>query len=205
MNFKYFLLLTFLITVGSKYISKLLTGVKRFTTQFLVSGSLALVSPLTASSVDAYAQYQNERYHTTLSYPSEWVQKSGELSGERKLEAFVDPKDSDISASIVYTPIPGDFTRLTSFGDLHSYLVPKGEGIECTVLEETQKGNGYIVEYIIKTPESPAKHIRTIFGLRPAESVVGLTIQSSEEKYESLKNDFKKISDSFIFDVDYKS
>lgn len=167
----------------------------------LLTGLLVTASPSSGSAVD-YSQYSNERYHTKLSYPSEWKEKSGDL-GERNLIAFVDPKDGQKSASIVFTPIPGDFTRLSSFGDLHSYLVPKGEGITLDLIEEKTKGNAYILEYVITSPDEPSRHVKTVFGLRPQETVVGLTIQSKEEDFAAVADDFKRIFESFKFDDDY--
>jgi hypothetical protein len=173
---------------------------KKSVCAFLI-GSLTLMDPSQAVSTE-YKQFSNERYHTKLMYPSSWVQKKAELSGSRLLDAFVDPTDADTSASVAITPIPGDFTRLTSFGDLQSYLLPKGDGV--TLISDSTKGNAYTVEYVISEPDAPTRHIKTIFGLRPQESVVGLTIQTKESKFEELKKTFEEVSTSFSFDSDYK-
>lgn len=173
---------------------------KKSFSAFLI-GSLTLMDPYKAVSAE-YKEFSNERYHTTLLYPSNWVQKKAELSGGRILDAFVDPTDSDTSASVAITPIPGDFARLTSFGDIQSYLLPKGDGV--TLISDNMKGNAYTVEYVISEPDAPIRHIKTIFGLRPQESVVGLTIQSKESKFEDLKKTFDDVSTSFSFDSDYK-
>lgn len=59
-----------------------------------------------------------------------WTFDVGALSGERPVDAFVDPNDADSSVSIVYTPIPADFSRLSSFGGgkdtIRQYLLPSG-------------------------------------------------------------------------------
>ena len=161
------------------------------------------VSSKTLMASEGYSSYRNDRYHTSLSYPSEWLQRNGDLSGGRTLDAFVDPNDPDRSASLVYTPIPADFTKLTSFGDLQSYLLPKNQdGYEYKLISETTKGNMYILEYIAIAPESenlPKRHVKTVFALRPAESVVGLTIQSPEEKFESSRTIFDTVFSSFTF------
>ena len=108
-----------------------------------------------------------------------------------------------LSRDQVYTPIPADFTRLTSFGDLRSYLVPKDQdGFKYNLISEKVKGNSYIVEYIATAPEKeglPVRHVKTLFGLRPAESVVGLTAQSTEEKFKDSKDIFEDAVDSFTF------
>lgn len=156
-----------------------------------------------ADSLSGYSSYRNDRYHTSLKYPSEWEKKSGDLSGGRSVDAFVDPKEVDISASVVYTPIPADFTKLTSFGDLQSYLLPKNQdGFSYKLISESTKGNMYTIEYVATAPESeglPERHIKTAFALRPAESVVGLTLQSPEKKFVNSKSIFDNVFGSFTF------
>lgn len=135
--------------------------------------------------------YTNERYHTTFNFPSKWVYNLGTLAGDRKVEAWVSPDDPQTSASLVISPIPADFTRLTSFGGgketLREYLIPRGEGIACTVVSEGIKGETYTLEYVVSAPEQPTRHVTTVFALRPAESVVGLTVQTPEESYSKNK------------------
>lgn len=58
-------------------------------------------------------------------------------------------------------------------------------------------GDTYTVEYVVKLPEQDKKHVVSIFALRPAEAVVGLTIQCLEENYNKNKDDLKAISESF--------
>ena len=50
------------------------------------------------AATPVYLEYRNERYHTVLKYPAGWEPKSGELSGGRILDAFVDPSDPERSA-----------------------------------------------------------------------------------------------------------
>ena len=182
--------------------------VQNFSNQLKKSFGAILVSltlnPSLVQSSD-YKQFSNERYHTKLQYPADWVERKAELSGGRSLDAFVDPQDQDTSASVAISAIPGDFTKLTSFGDLKGYLLPKsGDGISTSLVSESTKGNAYSIEYTISAPDAPTRHVRTVFGLRPQESVVGLTIQSKESKFEELKSTFDLISASFTFDSDYK-
>ena len=68
--------------------------------------------------------------HYSIEYPTHWTASSGVLSGERTVTAFVSPSRPSSSISVVVTPIPADFTRLTSFGDLNNYLIPRGEGVD---------------------------------------------------------------------------
>jgi len=109
-------------------------NIKKF--QRLISSTI-LVSGLALNPVIAHADqsiipkstYINERYHTSFDYPKDFVASEGKLSGDRKIEAFTDPKDPDTSVSVVITGIPGDFTKLGSFGTgketIRDYLVPK--------------------------------------------------------------------------------
>lgn len=60
--------------------------------------------------------YSNERYHTVLSYPADFVIKTGQLSGERDVIAFTDPNDPDTSASLVFSPVPAGTPSLTASG-----------------------------------------------------------------------------------------
>ena len=88
-------------------------------------------------------EYSNQRYHTTLKYPTDWEEKIGSLSGDRTVIAFTNPKDIDTSVSIVFTPIPADYTKLNSFGGketIRQYLLPTGDGITTNLIDEHVKG-----------------------------------------------------------------
>ena len=149
--------------------------------------------------------YSNERYHTQFEIPKGWTSATGVLSGERKVEAWIDPTDAGTSVSLVFTPIPADFTRLTSFGGgketLREYLVPRGEGIDAKIIDETIKGETYTLEYVVSAPEQPTRHITTAFALRPAESVVGLTVQTAEDTYKNKEAILKPIIPSLKIHV----
>lgn len=134
----------------------------------------------------------------SLEVPMDWAESIGDLSGERTVTAFVSPKRKTTSASVVVSPIPADFTRLTSFGDLRTYLIPKGEGIETTVLKEATKGETLTLEYVSKqADENIERHIVTVFALRPAESVVGLTGQALEGDWTEDKAQLEAAVKSF--------
>ena len=169
-----------------KYISStlLVTG--------LVSG-LSL-NPVNAASIPTNT-YINTRYHTSFDYPKDFIRSEGILSGDRKIEAFTDPKDPDTSVSIVITAIPGDFTKLGSFGTgkdtIRDYLVPKNvkDGVCFSeVLNENVKGETYSVEYTVECNTYEKKHIMSVFALRPAETVVGLTVQTKESTFNEKKD-----------------
>ena len=144
-----------------------------------LTSSLAI---LTSANINVNAaelslkEYSNDRYHTKISYPSNWEYKEGSLSSERTVVAFVDPSDIDTSVSVAFNPIPADFSRLTSFGTretLKSNLLPRGEGVTTETIKEAVKGENYFLEYTVSAPDAPTRHVLSIFALRPAELVVG--------------------------------
>lgn len=53
--------------------------------------------------------------------------------------------------SVVYTSIPGDYTKISSFGSgkdtIRDYLVPKGDDVESEVLNEKLIGTVYVQTY----------------------------------------------------------
>jgi hypothetical protein len=141
--------------------------------------------------------YQNPRYHTTFEPPVGWTYSTGKISGDRQVEAWIDPKNPVNSVSLVISPVPADFTRLTSFGGgkdtLQEYLIPRGDGIDCQVVGEMVKGETYTLEYTVAAPNNPTRHVITAFALRPAESVVGLTVTTEEAAWPSLKADLSTV------------
>lgn len=178
---------------------------KILSSTILVSG-LALNPVIAAEDVQstiATSTYINERYKTSFDYPKDWIVSEGKLSGDRKIEAFTDPTDADTSVSIVITGIPADYTKLGSFGGgketIRDYLVPKNvEGNVCTseVLNENVRGDIYTVEYTVACESYEKKHLTSVFGLRPAESVIGLTIQTKESTFNDKKNKLNIIAPS---------
>lgn len=171
-----------------------------------IFGGLMLMNPTgVMATADDTKVYVNERYHTELRYPADWIEATGQLSGDRSLVAFVDPSDKDTSASIVFTPIPADYTRLNSFGGgqetIRQYLLPKGDGIETNVLKEYAKGDSYYLEYVVQAQSNPVRHVISVFALRPQESIVGLTVQSLEENYSAKKSTLDKIAPTLRTDL----
>ena len=126
---------------------------------------------------------------------------------------------------VAYTPVRDDFTSLASFGSVDNVaqmtILPKGDlagqGDESTMLTAVSKNNAYYFDYIATpvvpiedgTPSSgaltkklKAQHFRTIFTLLPLKNSAGmtlvtLTLQTSEEKYATLRGLFDQIIDSF--------
>jgi hypothetical protein len=81
-----------------------------------ILGSLLSVflSANAAGAATEVKTYSNERYHTVLSYPADFVTSTGQLSGERDVIAFTDPNDPDTSASLVFSPVPAGIALSTS-------------------------------------------------------------------------------------------
>ena len=170
------------------------------------SGSaLAATSAIAPSSSEVVLKaYLNERYGTSLKYPFDWEEKTGTLSGDRTVVAFTCPDDKDTSVSLVFSPIPADYSKLTSFGGkdtIRQYLLPSGDGISTKVVDEYIKGESYFLEYVVRAElpgETPVtRHVASVFALRPQESVVGLTIQTNENTYPVYQGVFSAVIPSF--------
>lgn len=165
-----------------------------------------LVSSNAVQALDVPVKtYENARYHTSVNYPSDWEARVGAVSGDRVVEAFIDPNDPETSASLVFTPIPADYSRISAFGgkeNLRDYMVPKGEGVTTEIVSESLKGEAYSVEYIVTLPEGITRHVQTVFALRPQESVVGLTVQTREDTYAKNKDKLAVIVPSLRVDLE---
>ena len=53
------------------------------------------------------------------------------------------------------------------------------------------------IEYVVTSPDGIARHVQSVFALRPAESVVGLTVQANEQDYSSVKEKLSVVLPSF--------
>lgn len=171
------------------------------TLQKVAIASAIIGGPVASFADIEYKTYNNERYQTTFKYPATWEEKGGQLSGERSLIAFINPTDADTSISVVYTPIPADYTTINSFGGkdtIRQSVLPKAEGVKTEVLDERVKGDSYFLEYVVTSPDAPTRHVQSIFSLRPQESVVGFTAQTKEETFEGVKAIFSEIEKSFV-------
>lgn len=163
-------------------------------------------SAATATGEVALAVYSNERFGTSLKYPSGWEEKTGTLSGDRSVVAFTCPDDKDTSVSLVFSPIPADYNKLNSFGgkdNLRQYLLPSGDGISTKIVDEYVKGESYFLEYVVQAdlPDAAAsvtRHVASVFALRPQESVVGLTVQTKEDTYPTYKDVFSAVIPSLL-------
>lgn len=69
-------------------------------------------------------------------------------------------------------------------------------------LDESVKGESYFLEYIVNAEGTPKRHVKTVFSLRPAEFVVGLTAQTKEETYDKHKDEIDSIVPTFKVDID---
>lgn len=125
---------------------------------------------------------------------------------------------------MAYTPIRDDFTSLVSFGSVdqvaQATILPKGElggqPDDSKMISATSRRNAYYFDYT-STPVVPVEagsgsgslmkkvtplHFRTIFTLLPltvggGSTLVTITMQTTQEKYDGLKGMFDEIVDSF--------
>lgn len=124
---------------------------------------------------------------------------------------------------IAYTPVRDDFTSLGSFGSVEQVaqttILPKGElavqDDSSKMLTAVSKNNAYYFDYVA-TPVVPTEpgsgsamtktlkpqHYRSIFTLLPLKNSAGLTLvtitlQTTEERYEKMKGVFDSVIDSF--------
>lgn len=154
---------------------------------------------------DSSKLYKNDIYHSSFSYPSQWIKLEGILSGDRIIDAFVDPNDKDTSVSIVYSPIPGDFNKLGSFGGKESlklFILPSGDDIKTKVISESVQGETFRLDYLLDAPNIPTKHVQSLFALKPAELVYALNVQVNEDAYNNQKDLIDAIIPSFKYDIE---
>ena len=128
---------------------------------------------------------------------------------------------------VAYTPVRDDFTSLASFGSVENVaqmtILPKGDlagqSDDSKMVSAISKNNAYYFDYIA-TPVVPVEagesssssgaltkklkpqHFRTIFTLLPLKNSAGMTLvtitlQTSEEKYGTVRGLFDNIIDSF--------
>lgn len=162
---------------------------------------LILINSNAYASTQEYNVYENSRYHAKISYPKEYVLNTGVLSSDRKVDAFVDPADEKTSISIVTTAVPGDFNKLGSFGQgketIRDYMLPVIDGVSYQVLNEKVKGETYYIEYT-SASDQINRHIWSIFALKPAEAVIGVTIQTTN--YDDNKDKLDTAFNSFVME-----
>ncbi|KAL7434000.1 hypothetical protein ACHAXH_005107 [Discostella pseudostelligera] len=127
---------------------------------------------------------------------------------------------------VAYTPVRDDFTSLASFGSVENVaqmtILPKGDlagqNDDSKMVSAISKNNAYYFDYIA-TPVVPIaagessssgaltkklkpQHFRTIFTLLPLKNSAGMTLvtitlQTSEERYGTVRGLFDNIIDSF--------
>jgi len=174
---------------------------KKVIAKLVIASSLFMNRGQAMAAYDVTKSYSNGFYHTKFDYPASYDELKGQISGGRVVTSFRDPQDADTSVSVVFNPIPGDFTSLNSFGgseNLKQYLIPKG----ASLLRETRVGDTFTVEYSSTDPDSDKeRHVISVFALRPAEIVIGLIIQSPESRYESVKDELNAIAASLNTNV----
>mmetsp|Transcript_40982 Transcript_40982/g.80186 ORF Transcript_40982/g.80186 Transcript_40982/m.80186 type:complete len:264 (-) Transcript_40982:205-996(-) len=179
------------------------------------TSTVAVAEDTTAATM---RPFMDKEFNFRIDIPSEWSQSTKELDDRRKLELFIDPKDStgQTSLFIAYTPVAPDFTSLGAFGDVASVgettILPKGkiQGVtdtEGTMLSSKSVKSSYQYDYVVKIATQPERHLRTIFALQSAVPVEGapqsgfmlvtITAQTTEDNYVRVRDIFNKIVDSY--------
>jgi hypothetical protein len=174
------------------------------------------VAPAAADAAVSVKRYTNARYHTAVDIPADFEDRSATLatnggySDRPPVVAFVDPAHTDTSVSLVFTAIPADFTRLSSFGNkdtIRALILPKPvDGLQINQLNEAIKGEMYTTEYVISYngvdgETLPTRHVISAFALRPAETVVGLTVQALEKDYPAVQAKLAAVLPSFTVET----
>lgn len=84
----------------------------------------AATSSSTVDSIELGSVEKNEAYgYSYRAPPFGWSRSVATLSSMRTATIFICDDDSDSNISMVVTPVPGDFQKLTSFGTLDNVLV----------------------------------------------------------------------------------
>lgn len=89
-----------------------------------LSAMAVSVPPIHAAPnpVSAPAIEKSELYGYSYTPPSDWTRNTASLSSFREATVFLAP-DGDSNISMVATPVPGDFQKLSSFGSVSNVLV----------------------------------------------------------------------------------
>lgn len=84
----------------------------------------AVTNSSTAQSIDLGSVEKDDLYgYSYRAPPLGWSRSIATLSSMRTATIFVCDDDSDSNISMVATPVPGDFQKLTSFGTIDNVLV----------------------------------------------------------------------------------
>eukprot|EP00617_Octactis_speculum_P002961 CAMPEP_0185770660 /NCGR_PEP_ID=MMETSP1174-20130828/60389_1 /TAXON_ID=35687 /ORGANISM="Dictyocha speculum, Strain CCMP1381" /LENGTH=221 /DNA_ID=CAMNT_0028456193 /DNA_START=167 /DNA_END=832 /DNA_ORIENTATION=+ len=174
--------------------------------------------PAISRADDTLQNYKDLTYGATFDVPSGWQKTETNLSGDRKLVVYVDPKDDNTNAFVLFTPIAADYTSLGSFGNIDyvSRIVvpPQTKGFDGSALEKTNlieakqaKGN-YFFEYTIQPDDTqPNRHFFTYWSVVPGECLVTFSAQSTEELFqtsEATRKLLKSSAESFKVGEDKK-
>eukprot|EP00591_Stephanopyxis_turris_P007775 CAMPEP_0195521740 /NCGR_PEP_ID=MMETSP0794_2-20130614/19271_1 /TAXON_ID=515487 /ORGANISM="Stephanopyxis turris, Strain CCMP 815" /LENGTH=261 /DNA_ID=CAMNT_0040651359 /DNA_START=9 /DNA_END=794 /DNA_ORIENTATION=+ len=163
-----------------------------------------------------YVPYEDAECGFKLMVPKGWEMTTQSLRDRRKIVFFIDPSTAESTEKtlmfIAYTPVRDDFTQISSFGTVDQVgemtILPKGtiggvEGTESKMLLSESKKNAYFFDYVVKTPEQPKRHLRTIFSLANGATggagavLVTLTAQTADSNYADVKPVFDEMFNSY--------
>ena len=87
-------------------------------------------------------------------------------SGARRLIVFVNPKDADENAFVLFSPVQPDYTSLGSFGSIDNVaatVLPPAD-FPSEMLEMASEKGSYVFDYTITAPGEPKRHLKTAFS-----------------------------------------
>lgn len=145
----------------------------------------------------------NQAYGFSFNAPaSGWTKNITSLSSGRSATIFLRDADGDSNISMVTTPVPGDFAKISSFGTIDgvmsTIIPPKKNDIEGELVSSKidSMRNAYVYEYTI-TQKGVKRHLYTIFSLNAGKYLNTLTGQSKEEVWSEVEPMIKAVADSF--------
>lgn len=135
-----------------------------------------------------------------------WTRSTAGISALRQAIIYLCEEDGDSNVSVVTTPVPGDFQKLTSFGGLDNViatLVPReGKDIGGRLIQSRldSTNNAYVIEYAISS-RGVDRHLLTVFALQPGRYLVTLTGQAKENNWGRREGVLRAVTDSFHLDI----
>jgi hypothetical protein len=161
-----------------------------------------------------WTTFNDSKNGFSIAIPASWSQSEQELFDRRKIIVWTDPTDASTAVFIAYTPVRDDFTSLGSFGSVDQVaaqtVLPKGKLMdensenESKLISAVSAKQAYIFDYVQKIGSTqPQTHYRAIFTLQQGGTggagavLVTISLQTPEERYNSVKPLFDKMIDSY--------
>lgn len=175
--------------------------------------SLLTLSPFlparaATSTVTLGEKESSDLYGYSFRAPSGWTKNTASLSSFRTATVYLCDEDDDSNISMVVTPVPSDYQKLTSFGSIDNILqtiVPsnsKDVSGEVITTRTDPRNNAYVIEYAI-TAKGVTRHLLTTFSLQPGRYLITLTGQTKNDNWGKQEPVIRAVADSYqlqIFD-----